>query len=130
MDTRLRLRPFLFSCTILFFCGLMTACGTSSTCAINTATLPLNATANHNVAPSGNQAQFALKSSVVGNFCPATPDFIGVWSTSDSVNTAISNQAGTQGLATCLSATPTPATISNSSSVRGKTFPSAKLVCQ
>jgi hypothetical protein len=53
-----------------------------------------------------------------------------VWSTSDPVNTSISNQAPTQGLATCLNATTAPVTISNSSTVLGKPYPSVTLTCK
>ena len=109
---------------------IATGCSTSSDiCVITTSITPQNPTADHNSAAPGNQVQFSLSSSVKGN-CPLTPDFLGVWSTSDPVNTTISNQAPTQGLATCLIATPTPATISNSSTVRSKTYPSTTLACR
>ena len=116
---------------LLLLCALMVTCGGSSsdTCMITTAITPLNATADHNAAVPGNEVQFSLSSTVKGN-CPLVPDFLGVWSTSDPVNTTISNQAPTQGLATCLNATPTPATIGNSSTVRTKTYPSSLLVCK
>jgi hypothetical protein len=96
---------------------------------ITTAITPLNATADHNATEPGNAEQFSLSSTVKGN-CPLVPDFVGVWSTSDPVNTTISNQAPTQGLATCLNATPTPATISNSSTVRTKAYPFSSLICK
>lgn len=109
---------------------ITTCCGTSSdTCVITASITPQNPTADHNAAAPGNQVQFSLLSSVKGN-CPLTPDFVGVWSTSDPVNTTISNQVPTQGVATCLNATATPATISNSSTVRTKTYPSTTLVCR
>jgi hypothetical protein len=95
---------------------------------VTTAITPLNATADHNAAALGNVVQFTLSSSVKGNCL--IPHFIGVWSTSDPVNTAISNQVPTQGLATCLNSTATPATISNSSVVAGKSFPSVTLACK
>jgi hypothetical protein len=105
-------------------------CSTSSdTCAITTGIAPQNATADHNATAPGNEVQFSLSSTVKGN-CPLTPDVVGVWSTSDPANTTISNQAPTQGLATCLNATPSPATISNSGTVRTKTYPSSSLVCK
>jgi hypothetical protein len=66
---------------------------------------------------------------VKGN-CPLVADSVGVWSTSDAANTTISNQAPTQGLATCMNATPTPATISNSSTIRTEAYPSSSLVCK
>jgi hypothetical protein len=115
---------------LLLLCALIAACGTSSdTCTINTTINPPNATADHSAAVPGNQVQFSLASTVKGN-CPLIADRAGVWSTSDQVNTTISNQAPTQGLATCLNATSTPAMISNSSTVRGHPFPSATLVCK
>src|ERR1035437_299508 len=123
MRERLWLMPLLLSCT------WMVACGSSSDCTIDTAIIPPNATADHSAAVPGNQAQFSLTSTVKGN-CPLVPDYLGVWSTSDPVNTTISNQAPTQGLATCLNVTPSPATISNSSTVRTKAYPSSSLVCK
>jgi hypothetical protein len=124
------MRQPLWPLPLLFSCALIAVCGTSSDrCTINTAIIPPNATADHSAAMPGNQVQFSLASTVKG-FCPLMPDRIGVWSTSDPVNTTISNQAPTQGLATCLNATPTSATISNSSTVRGHVFPSATLVCK
>jgi hypothetical protein len=96
---------------------------------ITTAITPQNVTADPNAAVPGNEVQFSLSSTVKGN-CPLMPDFVGVWSTSDPVNTTISNQAPTQGQATCLNATPTPASISNSSTVRTKAYPSSSLICK
>jgi len=89
----------------------------------------MNATADHNAVAPGNEVLFSLSSTVKGN-CPLIPDSIGVWSTADPVNTTISNQASTQGLATCLNATSTPATISNSGTITGKGYPSVILVCK
>jgi hypothetical protein len=125
MCERFRLLP------LLLLCGLMAACGgiSSDTCVITTAMTPPNATADHNATAPGNVVQFSLSSTVKGN-CPLVADFVGVWSTSDPVNTTISNQAPTQGLATCLNATTAPATISNSSMVRAKAYPSSSLVCK
>jgi hypothetical protein len=115
---------------LLGLCGLMATCGgASDTCSITTAITPPSAMADHNAPAPANQVQFVLSSTVKGN-CPMVPDRLGVWSTSDSVNTTISNQAPTQGLATCVNATATPVTISNSSTVRTKTYPPASLVCK
>jgi hypothetical protein len=121
--------PWLFS--MVLGCASMAACGgtSSDTCMITAGITPTNATADHNAAVPGNEVQFSLSSTVQGN-CPLVPDFMGVWSTSDPVSTAISNQAPTQGLATCLNATSTPATISNSSTVRGHAFPAVTLMCK
>ena len=124
------MRVRLWTPLLLVLCGLMATCGgASDNCVITTAITPTSATADHNAAAPGNEVQFALSSSVKGN-CPLVPDRLGVWSTSDPVNTTISNQAPTQGLATCLNATPTSATITNSGTVRTKTYPSASLVCK
>ena len=125
MPGRHWLLPLLLSSTLIAIC-----CGTSSdTCVITTSINPQNASADHNAATPGNQVQFSLSSSEKGN-CPLTPDFVGVWSTSDPVNTTISNQAPTQGLATCLNATSSPATITNSSTVGVRTYSSTTLVCR
>jgi len=126
---KMRKEPCLLS--LVLMCALMAACGgiSSNRCVVTTAIAPVNATADHSATAPGNDVQFSLSSTVKGN-CPLIPDSIGVWSTSDPVNTTISNQALTQGLATCLNATSTPATISNSGTVRTKTYPTASLVCK
>jgi hypothetical protein len=125
------MRERLWLLPLALLCGLMATCGgtSSDTCMITPGVTPPNATADHNAAAPGNELQFSLSSTVKGN-CPLVADSVGVWSTSDAANTTISNQAPTQGLATCLNATPTPATISNSSTVRTKTYPSSSLVCK
>jgi len=124
----MRKKPCLLSLALM--CASMAACGTSSDrCVVTTAIAPMNATADHNAVAPGNEVQFSLSSTVKGN-CPLIPDSIGVWSTADPVNTTISNQASTQGLATCLNATSTPATISNSGTITGKGYPSVILVCK
>ena len=113
-------------------CALTVACGTSpnnNACVVNTAVTPTSGTADHIAAAPGDQVQFLLSSSVKGN-CPLIADFGGVWSTSDSVNTTISNEAASPGLATCLHATTTPATIRNSSIVTGHPYPTATLTCR
>jgi len=125
----MRSGPWLLA--LVFLCASMAACGgiSSDKCVVTTAIAPVNATADHNASASGNEVQFSLSSTVKGN-CPLIPDSVGVWSTSDPVNTSISNQASTQGLATCLNATPTPATISNSGTVTGHAYPSVTLACK
>lgn len=125
----MRMGPWLLA--LVFLCTSMAACGgiSSDRCMVTTAIAPVNATADHNATAPGNEVRFSLSSAVKGN-CPLIPDFVGVWSTSDSVNTTISNEASTQGLATCLSATATPATISNSGTVTGKGYPSVTLICK
>ena len=112
----------------LWCCGiLISGCGSSmqNGCTITANVAPASATADHTLAPPGNQVQFTAQSSAVGN-CPLAPDTLGTWSTSDTTNTSINQQ----GLATCLNATTTPATISNSGMVRSiKAFTPATLTC-
>ena len=111
----------------IFFSVCWIGCGGSSTnnCLITANVVPASAIADHNAAAPGNQVQFSTSSTVSGN-CPLIADTLGTWSTSDPGNTSISNA----GLATCLSATTTPATISNSGTVRGRKFTSATLTCR
>jgi hypothetical protein len=96
-----------------------------NSCNITAIVTPASAIADHNLAAPGNQVQFATVSSVSGN-CPLIADTLGTWSTSDPGNTSISGS----GLATCLGATTTPATISNSGTVHGRGFTSATLTCR
>ena len=121
------MRQPLWRLPLLLLCALIPAiCAASTdTCTVNAAIVPQSATADHSAAAPGNQVQFSLTSTVKGN-CPLRPDRAGVWSTSDLVNTAVSSQ----GLATCRNATPTPATITNSSTVHGYAFASAILICK
>jgi len=111
----------------IFLTVVCTGCGGSSTnnCLITANVVPASAISDHNAAPPGNQVQFSTSSTVSGN-CPLIADTLGSWSTSDPGNTSISGA----GLATCLSATTTPATISNSGTVRGIRFTSATLTCR
>ena len=112
---------------MIFLSVLWIGCGgsTRNNCVITANVTPASAIADHLAASPGNQVQFSTSSTVSGN-CPLIPDTLGAWSTSDPGNTSIS---GT-GLATCLSATTTPATISNSGTVRGQKFTSATLTCR
>jgi hypothetical protein len=96
-----------------------------NSCNITAMVAPASATADHNLASPGNKVQFAAVSSVSGN-CPLAPDTLGTWSTSASGNTSIAST----GLATCLGATTTPATISYSGTVHGRGFKSAALTCR
>jgi hypothetical protein len=115
----------------VFLCTSMAACGgiSSDKCVATAAIAPVNATADHNASVPGNEVLFSLTSTVKVN-CPLIPDAVGVWSTSDPANTTISNQPSTRGLATCRSATPTPATISNSGTITGHAYPSVTLACK
>jgi hypothetical protein len=94
-------------------------------CTITAFVTPISAISDHLAAPPDDEVQFATVSNVSGN-CPLTPDTVGTWSTSAPGNTSIDST----GLAKCLAATTTPATISNSGTVRGVRFTSATLTCR
>jgi hypothetical protein len=127
------MRRILWLSAVTLSCVLQGSCGGVSgainVCTITAAVIPPSATADHSLLPPGNQAQFTTTSTVTGN-CPLIPDQLGSWATSDTANTSISNQSPTQGLATCLGATPAPATITYSGTVRGHTFTAATLTCK
>ena len=112
---------------MIFPSALWTGCGSSphNDCTITAIVTPLSAISDHLAAPPDDQVQFAAVSNVSGN-CPLTPDTLGSWSTSAPGNTSIDST----GLAKCLGATTTPATISNSGTVRGIKFTSATLTCR
>ena len=120
------MKTFLFLAAI-FLSVACAGCGGApqNNCNITAFVTPLSAISDHLAAPPDNKVQFATVSSVSGN-CPLTPDTVGTWSTSAPGNTSIDST----GLATCLSATTTPATISNSGTVRGRKFISATLTCR
>jgi hypothetical protein len=111
----------------IFLSVACAGCGGSpqNTCNITAIVTPASAISDHLAAPPDDQVQFALVSSVTGN-CPLIADTLGTWSTSDPGNTSIDSA----GLAKCLGATTTPATISNSGTVRGRKFTSATLTCR
>ncbi|HEV8493261.1 MAG TPA: hypothetical protein VGR76_13375 [Candidatus Angelobacter sp.] len=111
----------------IFLVVVCAGCGGSpqNSCSITAIVTPLSAISDHLAAPPNNQVQFATVSNVSGN-CPLIADTLGTWSTSAPGNTSIDSN----GLATCLGATTTPATISNSGTVRGRGFTSATLTCR
>ncbi len=113
---------------VLLSCGG----GTMASCNISTSILPANATADHAAAPPANQVTFSVTSNVSG-VCPMVADSAGTWSTSDPTDVTLTNisaQMSNTITATCVNATATPSSISNSGTVRGRTFPTAKLTCQ
>ncbi|HUN87763.1 MAG TPA: hypothetical protein VMU28_03170 [Terriglobales bacterium] len=82
-------------------------------CVITAAILPATATADHSASAPANQVQFSEKQTLSPTGCVPPPEpaealaCLPNWTTSDTVNTSVSET----GLATCLNATPTPATI-------------------
>lgn len=114
---------------LLLYSSTALAKNAGVTCTITVAIVPVNATADHKAPQPGNQVKFSLVSSVKG-MCAMMPDRIGTWTISDTANATITSQSPTEALATCLNAIGSPVTISNSSTIRGRPFPPATLVCK
>jgi hypothetical protein len=121
------MKTLLLFLAAIFLSVVSAGCGGSpqNSCNITAIVSPLSAISDHLAAPPDDQVQFATVSSVSGD-CPLAPDTVGTWSTSAPGNTSIDST----GLAKCLGATTTPATISNSGAVRGRKFISATLTCR
>lgn len=121
------MKTSVFFLAVIFLSVSCIGCGGTpqNSCDITAFVAPLSAISDHLAAPPDDEVQFALVSSVSGE-CPLTPDTLGTWSTSAPGNTSIDST----GLAKCLGATTTPATISNSGTVRGRKFASATLTCR
>lgn len=122
----------LLVCAIL--CISLASCGGDGCKMTGIAIQPPNATADHNAASPGNTTHF-VAAAVIPGACPITavmlqPD----WTSSDTTNVTISSaKDSTNGTATCLNATATPATVTatlSKSSTQSKTFvATAKLTC-
>lgn len=107
----------------------LVSCGTyNSACTVQATVVPSEGRAYHSARPPGNQLQFSIHTATTGS-CPLVVGHPGAWSSSDPDNINISNQAPTEGLATCVHATPSPATITNSGTVLGRPIASATLTC-
>jgi type IV secretory pathway protease TraF len=121
--------------TVLLVFASAVSCGDGTICiAIMTAT-PVTSTASSSAPPPGNTVTFFATSGFHGTNCPLIPQIIGnvdaTWTTSDTTNVSIVNQKtqiGTNGVATCLASTPTPAIIT-ATSPEGKKS-TATLTCQ
>ena len=128
MHERVRMKSSVSFPATIFLSVWCIGCGGTlhhNDCTITAVVTPLSAISDHLAAPPDDEVQFAAISNVSGN-CPLTPDTLGTWSTSAPGNTGIDST----GLAKCLGATTTPATISNSGTVRGVRFTSATLTCR
>ena len=112
---------------LLGLCFSVLNCGSSAgPCKITADIVPASATADHAAAPPGNEVQFSLQSSVSGD-CPLVADKVGVWSSSDPTTVPVNSE----GLATCQNGSvAVVATITNSSTVRGKSYSPATLSCE
>ena len=118
---------------LLGMASLLMACSGNASfngCTTSIQIDPSPASTDHTFTPPGNQVTFTATYVRAGDKCPLVATVIGdvdaTWTTSDTVNTTIVNQktsVGTNGLATCVNATPTPAVItaSNVTGVQSKT---------
>ncbi len=116
--------PAAMALTSLLWLG----CGASNDkCVVQTYISPSTASADHTLAAPGNQAQFqAVRKASNNCVFPAvvsTPN----WQTSDPANTSIDQQTG---LATCLKATPTVASITYTDAPSTGSYTPAALTCK
>ncbi len=124
----------LIRCSCVIFaiagCAVLSGCGASSEpCSITITINPAAATADHTLLIPGNQAQFTMTSKSTGN-CFTTAKIPAVspqFTTSDPVNTSIDANTG---LAMCLNATSSPATISVAPFPSLATVKTAALTCK
>ena len=107
----------------------LTTTSSSSDCTVNAVIIPSSGIANHAAARPENQVHFSAVADYVGGLCPHIV-VTGSWITSDTVNTTISNEPSTPGLATCLNATPGPATINYTGAFYGRPYEPAMLSCE
>jgi hypothetical protein len=102
----------------------LAGCGSGhSSCELSIGVDPQTAQADHAAVAPGNQARFLATSNPSGPGCPTVVTQLGnvnaTWTTSDTVSTSITSvrtTIGTDGVATCVNATATPATITATSS--------------
>jgi hypothetical protein len=116
----------------------LTSCGGTATfngCTQSIGIDPNPATADHSASLPGNQVTFTATLLSEGSNCPLVATVIGdvdaSWTTSDPVNTTITNQktnVGTNGLATCVNATANPTIIT--ASTTGGLRSTAPLTCK
>jgi hypothetical protein len=114
---------------LFFLLFILTGCSDpADPCSVTANIVPATASADHSATAPGNQVQFSLVNQVTGS-CPFIADIVGTWSTSDPSHASIINEGATKGLATCLGSSATPITVNNSSTVRGRKYSPATLVC-
>lgn len=114
---------------------MILSCGDGNICIAVITTSPLTATVDSAAMPPANSATFFATNALQGANCPLTPVAIGnvnaTWSSSDTTHVSIvsqKTQIGTNGVATCLSPTPSPATITATTPDGKKS--TATLICQ
>ncbi len=113
---------------------LTVACGSGTWC-LSVVTLSPDAVTANSSTVGGNTVTFKASQGSQGPYCPLTPQIVGTvdanWTSSDNTNVRIINAKtaiGTDGVATCLNPTPTPAVIT-ATSPEGKKA-TATLTCQ
>jgi len=112
----------------LMGCG---ASNMSQPCTATAAIVPATASADHTLSPPGNQVQFTEQDTLTPPGCTPPPVQPGAvcapnWTTSDATDTSVTNT----GLATCINATPSPATIKQTCSFDGAVPTPAMLTCK
>ena len=104
---------------LLFAAGVLLSCGGSSNssqnCTPTSLTIsPANGSADHTLMSPGNQVQYSGMEQYPPGCAVPAPLPVLTWTTSDTTNTSIGNGTSNPGLATCINATPAPATITGS----------------
>lgn len=111
-------RSIFASLVLVFSAALLLSCGgnTNKDCSpIGLAISPANGTADHTAMAPGNQVQYTGMEQLPPGCVQPTLIPVLTWTTSDTTNTSITNTPGTTpGTATCINATPQPATITGS----------------
>jgi hypothetical protein len=113
------------ACAVLAGCGGTPMGNGGDNCTITAVLVPATAVSDHNNLPPGNQIQFSQRNNASGNCVVSEATCAPHWTTSDTVNTQIDQT----GLATCVNATPTPATIHQTCPFDGVTPTPATLTC-
>ena len=111
----MKTRLLIYLSTLVLLAAALISCGgvNSDDCsAIELVITPQAGSADHAALPPNNQVRF-FSGVHLPQGCVTTAQLIPTaWTTSDPVNTSISNELATNGVATCITATPQPATIS------------------
>lgn len=118
----------------LWGCGSSTPDCTQPVTPLVVTVSPANGTANHAAAAPGNQAQFSFTTSggQLPNGC-ATPAVVQEpqWTSSDPTDIQFDNNTpSANGLATCVNATPSPATVTVTVFSPSQGTGTAQLTCQ
>jgi len=123
-----RATPAVIAMLLATSCLLSIGCGGSQRdCTVTNLVSPASATADHTSPSPGNVVQFIPIRKAPSGCAIATVMPLGTWTTSDALNTLIDVNTGK---ATCIGATPSPATIKFTSSNSSEVFATATLTCR